>query len=466
MSWRNLIWMTIILCLAGLAFYLSRRKPPPPIRGTDPAVEELAGAVKAYKLIRAQSYRGLTPQEACRGAIEGMVRQAGPFSVYVPPGKVGPLRRRVAGGLEETGLRIARPGGRLMVVGPLPDSPAHEAGLFAGLEILAVDGVAADELTLAEARDRVATPAEGKVYLRLRDPDGIETTRKLETARFDAEIVTGLVRDEDGEWVHVLDRQKRIFYLRISEFVERTPTELQEVYRGLDDPAALVVDLRDNPGGVMVAAAEVADRFLAEGLIVRTVPRHGRAQLRYAHAGGTYPAVPVVVLVDGDTASAAEIVAGALQVHGRALLVGQPTRGKWWVHSLISLGEGLGKVYLPTAEYFLAEAEPATQPSQPATQAVPDEQRPRAGVRPDEIVRIPAEAARRLEVLRLKATVVWPPQSDRPGGTAPTRPARSEGLKHSILKLDAHLARALRLLREQRVPTTRPASGIGGGAVR
>lgn len=457
MSWRNLIWMTIILCLAALAFCLSRRKPPAPIPPTDPALEELAGAVKAYKLIRARSYRELTPDAAVRGAIEGMVRQVGRFSVYVPPGKVDPLRRRVAGELEETGLRIAAQGGRLVVVGPLADSPAHKAGLFGGLEILAVDGVDADELTIEEARKKVATPADGTVRLRLRDAEGIESVKQLKTSRFDAETVTGLLRDDSGQWAYALDEKKRIFYLRIGEFVDRTPTQLQTAYRNLDDPRALVLDVRDNPGGVMVAAAEVADRFLAEGLIVRTVPRNRKPQLRYAHADGTYPAVPLVVLIDEGTASAAEIVAGALQVHGRAVLLGRRSCGKWWVHSLFSLGGGLGKIYVPTAEYFLAEAEPATLPSQPTTSEAPDEEKVRPGLRPDVKVRIPPASAERLELLRLRAMVVQPPQRSRPSATARTRPARSPRLKRSILELDAQLARALQLLRQQRVPTTRPA---------
>ncbi len=461
MSWRNLIWMTIILSLAGLAFYLSRREPPK-IPPTDPAVAELAGAVKAYKLIQSRSYRTLRPDSACRGAIEGMVRQVDRFCVYVPPGQVGPLSRRVAGELNETGLRIASQAGALVVVGAMPGSPAHRARLFGGEEILAVNGIPADELSLEEARRMVSAVEGTSVSLLLRRERGNISVQELQPARFDAETVTGLLRSQTGGWVTLLDAKTRIFYLRVGEFVSRTPAELQAVYRSLEDPRAIILDLRDNPGGVLAAAAEVADRFLAEGLIVRVVPRQGKEQLRYAHADGTYPALPVVVLIDGATASAAEIVAGALQAHGRAMLVGLPSYGKWSVYSLFSLSGDLGKVYLPTAEYFLAEPSPATQHSQPATAPAEDEQ-VRPGLSPDVRVGIPIASAQTLETLRLRALVAVPPTE----GSAPaTRPAERQDLQRLLLAADKQLAEALRLLRERRVPTTRPSRPEPGSLPR
>jgi len=453
--------MSIILVLAGLAFYLSSRKPAR-VKPNDPAVDELAPLVEAYKLIKRKAYESLPPERAVRGGIAGMAEEVDEFSQYVPPGKVAPFGRRVSGTLEETGLRIIADRGRLLVAGPLPNSPAHKAGLFAELELLAVDDVPAEDLTLEEARRAVTHPADGTVSLRLRDRHGKCIEQTLECARFDAETVTGLVRDDAGAWSCTLDETGRIHYLRISEFVEATPSELQNLYQDLRSPGGLVLDLRDNPGGMLPAAAEVADRFLAKGLIVSVVTRDQPSQARYAHAEGTYPEVPLVVLINAGTASAAEIVAGALQVHRRALLLGQPSYGKWRLQTLLPLGHELGQLYLTTAECFPPRPEPTTEPadmdSRPSPETVPA-RGARPGLRPDVEVEIPPTALRRLERLRLQAMVAPPPRY--PGAsTVPIQPARHKALKRSILQLDGQLALALRLLRHRRIPTTLPASGL------
>ncbi len=476
-SWRNLIWMVVALCLAGLALLLARRQPLR-LSPQDPALDDLAGAFKAYKLISRQGYTGIEPDRACRGAIDGMVRQVDEFSVYIPPGKVAPFNRRSEGTWIETGLRITAESNRLFVVGPAPGSPAHKAGLFGGLEILAIDGVEAAYLTLDQAR-KLLTPIDRRpVTLRLRKTGGGKFTCRLTPDRTEIETVTGIVRDEDGQWRYVLDGAMKIFYVRIGEFLDRTPGELQKAYRRLGRPRGLVLDLRDNPGGLLSSAVEVVDRFIEEGLIVRTAGRRNEQHTYYAHADGTYPPTPMVVLINERTTSAAEIVAGALQLHERAVLLGGESYGKWSVQSTFDLGHGLGKIYLTTGEYFLAEP-PATQPAttaarapvatsqaQPATQ--PHLRRKRSGLRPDVPTRLTVAQIERLKLLRLEAMVaVRPP-------VRPLKPAhssrrsfvpgfRSVRLKRSILEADAQLAKALKLLRNLPLPTTRPSRGGHSG---
>lgn len=461
MSWRNLIWLSIILCLAGLALYLSRRKPRPPVvRPGEAALNDLAAVVQAYKVIQKHSYYPLPAAKAGRGGIEGMVGQVDRFSTYIPPGKVESFHQRVEQGeLKETGLRLAVEAGRTVIVGLLHGSPARNEFL-AGLEVLAIDGVAADDLALQQAREMVATPASGKVSLRLVSRDGLPFVKEVKSITFKTETVTGIVRDGSGKWVHALHETGRFYYLRIGEFIrDKTPARLHEVYCQLDDPEGLVLDLRDNPGGGIRPAAEVADRFLTTGLIVRTVRRHGKPDVRHAHAAGTYPTLPLVVLIDGGTASGAEIVAGALQVHGRAVLVGQPSLGKWWLQESRSVGPGLGEIYLTVAECFLAEPEPAGPSPQTASSAPLAKRRDRLGLLPDVLVEISPAAREQLQELRLRALVIGPPK-ERPGAARPAGGlARPADLKRSILKLDAQLARALELLRDRRVPVARsPAS--------
>jgi carboxyl-terminal processing protease len=462
-SWRNLIWMSVVVCLAVLSVHLARRQPPR-VQPHDPAVDRLAGAIHAYKTIQRHSYPELPPERATRGAIQGMVQQVDAYSGYIPPEKGPAVNRRVEGELNETGLRIIRRDARLITVGALPDSPAQKAGIHGGLEILAINGTEAAYLTLSQGRAMLEGP--GKVVLRLRTFEGQAVERTLESARFEIPSVTGLVRYDAKGFLDVLDEKQGIGYIRIGEFVKRTGEELQAAYRRLDRPRGLVLDLRDNPGGMLPAALEVADSFLSEGLIVAVVQRGGDRKQYYARSEGTLPPVPLAVLIDGQTASAAEIVAGALQVHGRATLVGEPSFGKWQVESFVPLDYGLGEVYLTTGEYFLAPRAPGTRPATLSAAALPAATQPastlpapagRGPLHPDVPVRLTVAAREQLEELRLQAMVL-------PAGplatTLPDRLGRAEKLKRSLLASDAQLGAAVALLRARlsRPVTTRAAA--------
>ena len=467
MSWRNLIWMTVALCLAVLALFLARRGPLY-ISAHDPDVDDLAGAVRAYRIIKTHGYSSIEPDRACRGAIEGMTRQVDEFSAYIPPGSTGQFENRLSGTWMDTGLRITAENGRLMVVGPIPSSPAHDARLFGPMEILAINRIRSKYLTLAQARAMLMPGLKKPVTLQLRRNRSKPFRQTLTPAYLETQSVTGIARDENSQWCCALDERAGIFYLRIGEFVERTPAELHELYREMDEPRGLVLDMRGNPGGTLSAAVDVVDRFLETGLIVRTVERGDVRHAHYAHTDETYPPVPMVVLMNERTSSAAEIVAGALQVHGRALLLGRKTYGKWSVQKTFDLGHGLGKIHLTTGEYFLAEPTTTrrvedspgrtdTQPTrktttQPATQPV----RKRPGLQPDVPLRLTVAQINRLEGLRLEAMVAVAPRRSRV--SIPTKKTRAYRIKRSILAEDAQLARALRLLRNLPLPTTRPST--------
>jgi len=465
-SWRNLIWMLTILCLAGLALYLSRRRPVR-VTATGPAVDDLAGAVRTYKLIQERAYRPPSPREACRGAIDGMVEAVDRYSTYVRPGAADDLHRRLSGTLEETGLRIAARDGRLVTIGSLPGSPADEAGIGADEDVAAVDGIDARYLTLERARQMLRRPGRGPVRVSLRRPDGRETLHDLEPARFPVRTVTGIARDREGRWVYDVDDRSGICYVRISEFVpRRTVSELHAAYRQMDDPRGLLLDLRGNPGGWLQAAAVTVDRFMDSGVIVRTVSRGGQEYVHRAHPAGTYAPVALAVLIDERTASAAEIVAGALKAHRRAVLVGQPTRGKWYAQTRVDIGHGLGSMYLTTAEYFLAAPLPDTRPAEAATASAPAATGPdapastgaaeRPGVAPHVPVRLPVRAARELDLLRM-GLLVRPSPPAGAVGTRRTKPARPERrTRRAVLDLDEPLAEAVRVLQRELAPETRP----------
>jgi len=454
-----------VLVAVGVALW-SLRPPAPQLPPTDPAVKDLAGAIEAYKTIRAKSLPGLSPEAARRGAVEGMVRQVDEFSAYFPPERAEVVFRRLQGRVVETGLRVRTQGERLLVVGPLAGSPAHAAGLYAGMEILAIDGVRAKYLPLKRVREILQADDGKAVTLMLRDRRGRTLLRQLRPKAFEVTTVQGIVRTGPEGWLHALDRHLGIYYIRITEFVPQTPGDFHEAYRRLEDLGGLVLDLRDNPGGELQKAAEIVDRLLDRGVIVRTVWRDGRQYVHHAHPAGTYRPVPLVVLIDEKTASAAEIVAAALQRHGRGVRVGRPTYGKWCVQTPVPLGYGLGMVYLTTGRYILPGPSPASGPAsrttRPAATAPAWAGRPR--VYPDVPVRLTAWAAERLERLRMQAVVV-PPPAQEAASVGPQQPqAGAERLKRAILRLDAQLAEALRLLREGRVPVSRqPGEPLGRG---
>ncbi len=460
MSRRNLIWVALMLVLASAALFLTRRKEPT-VAPTDPAIRQLSGAIEAYKLLNKHGYTPLPPGRATQGAIEGMVGQVDESSAYIRPDQADHFAMRSSGELLETGLRIERRAGRIVVVGPLPGSPAHQGGLFAGMEIRSVNGVPAADMTLAQARKILAQRSDQAIELQLLDRQANEITRTLRAARFELETVTGIARDDQGQWFHALDEEQGIYYVRVSEFVRRTPGELRSAYRRLADPAGLVLDLRGNPGGDRSAGIAVADRFIETGLIGRIESRNGQRHSYYAHADGTFPLVPTIVLVDGATASAAEIVAGALQAHGRAVLLGEESYGKWSVQSTVDLGGGLGVVHLTTGRFNLAPptwrlpaaaTAPATLPAatQVTAQGASD-----GPLQPDVPVALTGRAAAQLARMRMRVEVMPPPATTTT--TRPSRTDRARKFRQALLRTDSQLAKALELLRQQRVPTTRPA---------
>jgi carboxyl-terminal processing protease len=370
--------------------------------------------------------------------------------VYIPPDQAAAFTHRVmVGRLDETGVRLAQQGDKIVLAGCLADSPADRAGLAGGMELLSIGGRDADEMTLSQAQAAASGTSGSSVRLLFRQGrQSREVT--LQAAPFALPSVTGLVREGAG-WDYTLDDSGGICYLHITEFIEQTAQEFHQAYQRLPHPRALVLDLRDNPGGLKESAVAVAERFLAQGLIVHTVRRDGRQETCYAHSDGEYPNLPMVVLIDGRTASAAEIVAGALQAHRRAVLLGARSFGKWSVQSTIPLGPGLGLLYVTTGHYYLDEP-PSTRPAATSgatsTANAPAKQRP--GLAPDIEVRLSARAAERLATLRQQAQLV------RTHATATAPSSAPAGLKREILRADAQLAAAVHVLK-QAAPATVPA---------
>jgi carboxyl-terminal processing protease len=288
----------------------------------------------------------VTEDRLLDGAIRGMVGALDPHSSYLNREEYALLQSDTSGDFGGVGVEIDARGEYLMVVAPIPTSPADRAGVRAGDEIVSIEGRDARGLSVDEAvrRMRGAAGTRVRVVLRRRGaPDPI----RLELVR---------------EIVHVtsVDSQllpERIGYVNLKSFQDHASWELQLAIERLTTEAGgalrgLVLDLRNNPGGLLDEGISVTDEFLREGIIVSTRGRNGQAQDEARAQGpGTLPDFPMVVLVNEYTASAAEIVAGALQDHRRATLVGVRTFGKGSVQTVIDLSDG-GALKVTIARYF------------------------------------------------------------------------------------------------------------------
>jgi carboxyl-terminal processing protease len=306
-----------------------------------------AGEAKRLAEVLAQVRREYVDEipdsKLLEAAMRGLLAGLDPHSAYLDPREYEELRRGAAGNYPGIGIEVAADNGFIKVQRPLEESPAARAGIRAGDLILRIDGEPVGA-NVAAAIDQMRGPAGSLVKLTVRRAAGDELVDVvLERARVEVHSVSGARLD------------RRYAYLRIAAFSDTTPADfertVQRLRREQPDLRGVVIDLRNNPGGVLEAAVAVADAMLEEGNIVVARGRAADARFRMdARPGELLGGIDVAVLVNGASASAAEIVAGALKDNGRALLVGRRTYGKGSVQSVIPLPDGYA-IKLTTSRY-------------------------------------------------------------------------------------------------------------------
>ncbi len=286
-------------------------------------------------------------EAAMEAALQGMLASLDPHSSYLSPSDFRDMRSQARGEYQGLGIEVTMEQGVVRVVSPIDDTPAARAGILAGDYITAVNGESIVGGTLNDAvtlmRGEVGTEVTVTIAREGRDPFDITIARQTITTR------AVVARVEGGD----------IGVIRISTFNERTGSMLQDGIRQVRREAGanlrgIVIDLRNNPGGLLDQAIEVSDAFLDGGEVVSTRGRRPEDVQRYnARRGDDMAGVPIVVLINGASASASEIVAGALQDRGRALIVGTDSFGKGSVQTLIPLQGGRdGALRLTTARYY------------------------------------------------------------------------------------------------------------------
>jgi carboxyl-terminal processing protease len=382
-------------------------------------------------------------KQLIEGAVNGMLTSLDPHSAYLTPELYKELQVETKGSFGGLGIEITNKSGMLTVVAPIEDTPAYRAGIKSGDVILKIDGEFTKDMTLVEAVKRMRGKPDTKVKLTIK--------RDNPQQLFDTSLTREIIKIQS---VKSKALEKGYGYLRVTQFQERSDDDLDHAIKSLDKEfgglQGVVLDLRNNPGGLLTQAVKISDMFLDGGLIVYTDGRlENQKQKYFAHKPGTYSDFPMVVLVNGGSASASEIVAGALQDHKRALVLGTTTFGKGSVQTILPLDES-SALRLTTARYFTPNGR-----SIQATGIVPDitmdqgtklakGDKPSSSVAPLREANLP----RHLEHPNGTKTT---PAADEGDDDADTSEVPPDGVKEGELGSDPQLDRALELLKSWQV---------------
>lgn len=331
-------------------------------RGRAPMPREAAVFIEALNAVADKYVEPVDRQELLEGAIEGMMRRLDPFSAYLPPRTLREFEESLDQEFGGVGIEVLvdKTTKRLTVQRVLGGAPAAKAGLLAGDVILAVDGQDTKGMNLVTAAKRLRGKIGEPVVVTVRHPgDQKPVDIKIIRGRIEIESVMGDLRREDDTWAFYLEENPRIGYIRVPLFGSRTVEELKRALQFNRHPVgALILDLRDSPGGLLSEAIGVCDLFVGDekhgGVVVKIVGREGAVKSVYrANSRNTIldAKLPMAVLVNGLSAGAAEVVAGCLQDHRRAVIIGQRTYGRGSVQDVIALDGGRSALKLTTAGY-------------------------------------------------------------------------------------------------------------------
>jgi len=369
--------MPVILLLLGVAlgFFLAGQWVPNVSAVPRQDYESLEAFTNILSIVKKNYVEEVETKNLVNGAINGMLNSLDPHSAYLTPELYKDLQMDTQGRFGGLGIEITVKGGVLTVVSPIEDTPAFKAGIKPGDMIFKIEDEFTKDMTLVDAVKKMRGPKGTKINLSIKRegvPELIDFTLVRDTIRVQS-VRSRVLESGYG-------------YIRLAQFQERSDRDVQKALEKLAAEKSglkgLVLDLRNNPGGLLTQAVRVADLFLDSGLIVYTEGRiESQKQKYFAQKDGSWMDFPMVVLVNGGSASASEIVAGALQDHKRAVVLGTKTFGKGSVQTILPLDDN-SALRLTTARYFTPSGR-----SIQATGIVPDivvDATPQQDGKPDE----------------------------------------------------------------------------------
>ncbi|MBI5367624.1 MAG: S41 family peptidase [Planctomycetes bacterium] len=450
---RNFVgWLLPVALAAGLVIGLRVG----PVAANKPDLRDRLEKVRLLHDIIIDQYVDRVPSEKVfDGAMKGMLASLDPYSEYFTQDEYSDFEVETGGEFGGLGIQVSLEDGLLTVVTPMEGTPAFRAGVQPGDKIIEIEGKSTEGMTISDAvkvlRGKPGTPVNITLFHK-----GGTGTEKIT-------IVREIIKLQSIKGVRIVDEKNGVGYIRVTAFQENTVTDFDAATKSLLDQGmkALVIDLRFNGGGLLDDAIGMSDRFLSDGLIVSTRGRREKERKFMAKPGNDLPAMPLAILINESSASASEIVTGALKDHKRATVVGTRSYGKGSVQTVIPLDEeGKTGLKLTTARYFTPsgrcidriklerEREKAGQPAPQAEEW---------GIAPDIAVEMDREQLVGLMQLWDKEEILAPV---KPAGGAESAPekqpeaaaaAPKEGEKKDEPKkpfVDVQLVRAVEVLRE------------------
>jgi carboxyl-terminal processing protease len=458
---RNLAWLLGVVAVAFFGFAVSHSAPS---REKDRDYELVNLVVDVLHQVRHKYVNDVDPErerKLVEDMINGGLERLDPHSQYINPHDYKQFTKTSKGKFGGVGIQVGydrQNRGALTVISPMPGTPAYDAGILAGDLVVKIDGRATESMRLSEAVDLIQGDPGQKVTLTVlhegsKEPVDIDIVR----AEIQVQAVMGDRRkaDDPKDWDYFIDKENKIGYIRLTAFSETAAQELKDVLAQLqkDGVRGLVLDLRNNPGGLLRSAVEVCNFFINDGKIVSTKGRNHKDEVYEAKAANMMlPAekCPVAILINRYSASASEIVSACLQDHERAVIVGERSYGKGSVQNVIEMENHTAALKLTTASYW--------RPSGKNIHRFPDaKEADEWGVKPNEGFEVKLTDEERLDYLldRNQRDVV------RGKGNTSEKPKDDKEKKEKKPFEDRVLNKALEYLRgEIKHAEARPAAGV------
>lgn len=316
-----------------------------------------APIARALSIIKERYVKEIPEQQLVEAAFRGIIAELDEHSEYIPPASSVAFNEELAQSLLGIGILISKPrdADLVRVIAPLVGSPAQAAGFLPGDDLVMVNGESLKGIEVAEVQKRLRGPEGTTIQVRVKrygkdDFADLSVTRAI----IPMESVVGFDRDAHDAWIYHLPDHPEIAYLRISMFGERTVKEVQTILESREGRyQSLIIDLRDNPGGLLDSASELCDMFLDQGTIVEIRERTMLIDPLVAEEGVLVPHhIPVVILINRNSASASEVTAACLKENGRAMVAGERSFGKGTVQEVVSVDTGRSLLKLTTAYYY------------------------------------------------------------------------------------------------------------------
>jgi len=434
---RNIVWIVLAVLIAVLLW-----KVPETILRRDKLYNDFEPLIDVQFQILKNYVEPVEEEVLLDGAIDGMLNRLDPYCRYLKSVDYEQFYKRTEGQYPGIGIEVGvLDNGEFMIISPIEGSPAFQAGLQSDDRIRRIDGKKTTEMTLAEGVELITGEPGTVVTLTIYRPSTEKVFDKSITRQvIQVPSIQGWARSADWKWDYLIDPEYHIGYVRISGFERVTTEQLKEVMKYLlakKRIRGLILDIRNNPGGLLPVVVEIANLFLSEGIIVSTKGRTTASEPYMASYDHTYPNIPLAVLINRGSASASEILAGALRDHGRAVLVGQKTYGKGSVQEIFKITDQNGnpsRIKLTTAYYYLPNGERIHG----------------RGVKPDVVVQFTPDERDEFYRSRMAvySTSYTPTTTQAKTATAPAE-------QRIEIIIDRQLQTALDILKEQ--ITTRPA---------